>query len=39
VRRDLIGFVLFVFVYQFFMSLLPPLGDTQGLTKGRRSWE
>jgi biofilm PGA synthesis N-glycosyltransferase PgaC len=39
VRRDLVGLVLFVFVYQFFMSLFSLVGYTQELTQRRRSWK
>jgi hypothetical protein len=39
VRRDIAGLVLFVFVYQFFMSLFSITGYVQELTQRSRSWK
>lgn len=39
VRRDITGLVLFVFVYQFFMSLFSIIGYVQELTQRSRSWK
>ncbi len=39
VRRDVTGLILFIFVYQFFMSLFSITGYVQELTKRSRSWK
>lgn len=39
VRRDIMGLILFVFVYQFFMSLFSLTGYFQELTQRSRSWK
>lgn len=39
VRRDIYGLIMFVFVYQFFMSLFSLIGYTQELTNRTRRWK
>jgi biofilm PGA synthesis N-glycosyltransferase PgaC len=39
VRRNLMGFVLFVVFYQFFMSTVSVVGYTQHLTNRQRRWK
>jgi biofilm PGA synthesis N-glycosyltransferase PgaC len=39
VRRNVVGFVLFVVFYQFFMSTVSVVGYTQQLTNRQRRWK